>query len=211
MPKAGKTYESVRFSPMADRFPHKPTLETMQALSVVCQQFGGAREPRLSLLESFQLNVLLLKVHMIRAEVNARANTQVKAEVKAEAEPIGFDEVRERESSRESSGVTCFTTDIPSLSFAQPFVPRLTAAMVKSLQHKGYHVCVPPQGDPNYLARVCWTRVEDLHHVGGWRVYPPTGALEPLHVDADLHPAASRLEDDLDAWSAPMQRLRISF
>jgi hypothetical protein len=192
---------------MANRFPHKPTLETIQALSVVCQQFGGGPEPRLSLIESFQLNVLLLKVHMTRAEVNA----QVQAQVQAEAKPSGFDEVRNRESSRESCGVTCFTTDIPSLPFAQPFVPRLTAAMIKSLQHKGYHVCVPPPGDPNYLARVCWTRVDDLHHVGGWRVYAPTGILEPLHVDADLHPAAPRLEDCPEAWWAPIQHLHVSF
>ena len=193
MPKANKTHGTVRFNPMTDRFPSKPTLDTIQALSLVCQRFGGAPEPKLSLLEEFHFNVLLLKVHMTRAEAKPGEDGLVDIE----------------RSKHEASGVTLFAADIPALPFAQPVVPRLSDAVVKSFQHKGYHVCVPPSGDPTCLARVCWTRVDD--YVGGWRVYAPTGTLEPLHVDADLHLATPRLEDCPEAWWAPIQHLHVSF
>jgi hypothetical protein len=183
-----KTHGSVRFDPMAVRFPSKPTLETMQALSVVCQQFGGALESKLSLLEAFQLNVLLLKIHMTRAEIEVRLEAMDGAD-------------------REVSGVTLFSTDIPALSFAQPFAPRLTEGMLTSLRREGYRVYIPPPGDPNHLARVTWAQGDAPHHASAWRVFAPTAALEPLHVDADLHPAAHRPDDDFE--SALIQDLRI--
>ena len=68
MPKSSKIPTPARFHPAA-RFPSKAESDAMQALSIVYQQMQGnsASEPKLSLVESFQLNAMLLKVHMTRA------------------------------------------------------------------------------------------------------------------------------------------------
>jgi len=68
MPKTTKSPAPARFHPAA-RFPAKPGSDAMQALSIVYQQIKGHsfNELTLSLVESFQLSAMLLKVHMTRA------------------------------------------------------------------------------------------------------------------------------------------------
>jgi len=68
MPKTTKSPAPARFHPAA-RFPAKPGSDALQALSIVHQQLKAqsCAEPKLSLVESFQLHAMLLKVHMTRA------------------------------------------------------------------------------------------------------------------------------------------------
>lgn len=169
MPKLEKNHDSVRFNP-AGRFEAKPERHALQALSIVYEQL--ADNPKLSLLESFKINALLLKVHMTR----------------------GF--------GREN-GVMIFQSDMPSLPFAQTFLPvQLTLNMIKTLQSKGYTLYVAPASD-THLAFVSWA---DTSGPPGWVVYQRTAGLEPLFIDAELR--WNQGEDD-DS-SSHLQRLRIS-
>jgi hypothetical protein len=177
MPKLERNHDSVRFNPAA-RFEAKPEHHALQALSIVYQQFNRqlADKPKLSLLESFKINALLLKVHMTRSL--AREN-----------------------------GVMIFQSDIPSLRFAQTFMPvQLTLNMIKTLQSKGYTLYVAPASD-THLAFLSWG--SDTFGPQGWVVYQCTGGLEPLYIDAELRSNEDHQGED-DVSSSHLQRLQIS-
>lgn len=177
MPKLEKNHDSVRFNP-AGRFEAKPERHALQALSIVYQQFNRqlADNPKLSLLESFKINALLLKVHMTR----------------------GFGP---------EHGVMIFQSDMPSLRFAQTFLPvQLTLNMIKTLQSKGYTLYVAPASD-THLAFVSWGA--DTFGPPDWVVYQRTEGLEPLFIDAELRSNEEHQGEDDDS-SSHLQRLRIS-
>jgi len=137
MPKLTKNHDSVRFNPAA-RFEAKPASHAMQALSIVCQQFKPEMEdsPKLTLLESFKIYAVLLKVHMTRALGQEHGVMIFQSDIPSLsfAQPL--------------------------------YPAQLTSTMIMIMQSKGYTLHVPPSSDtdlafvswgPDILGSQGWT------------------------------------------------------
>jgi len=127
MPKLTKSHDSFRFNPAA-RFEAKPESDAMQALSIVYQQFNRqlADKPKLSLLESFKLNALLLKVHMTRSFGQEKSVMIYQSDIPS----------------------LQFAQEFSAF--------QLSPNMIKSMQNKGYELHVPPPSLDTHLAFICW-------------------------------------------------------